>query len=85
MTYHLVSTQLNAFIQSRQKYSLKKRPDNPPKDLKLPEATIIEIMETITTNENNTNSKEPIHEPNDKEDLMNLFKQYPDFTPPTSD
>ena len=41
-------------------------------------------METITTNDNNTNSKEPTHKPTN-EDLMKLFKQYSDFTPPTFD
>ena len=70
---------------NRQKYSLKKKPDNPSKDLKSPEATINEIMETIITNKNNTNSKKPIHEPTNKEDLMNLFEQYSNFTPPILD
>ena len=33
-----------------------KNTDNPPKDLKSPEATKNEVMETITTNENNIDS-----------------------------
>ena len=41
-------------------------------------------METITTNENNTNSKEPIHEAT-KEYLLKLFEQYSDFILATSD
>ena len=59
--------------ENRQKYSLKKKPDKPPKDLKSTEATINEIKETITIDENKTDSYELIHEPTN-EDLMNLFK-----------
>ena len=59
--------------------------DNPSKDLKSPEATINECMETITTNKNNTNSTEPIHKLTDKEDLMNLTEEYSNFLPPTLD
>ena len=50
-----------------------------------PEATINETMETITTNENNTDSDKPTHESTVEEDLMSLFKQYSSFTPPISD
>ena len=42
-----------------------------------------EILETITTNENNTNSKEPIHEATKEEDLLKLFKQISYFTQAT--
>ena len=42
-------------------------------------------METITTNGNNTYSKESTHEPTNKEDLMNLSEQYSDFKPSTLD
>ena len=54
-------------------YSLKKKPDNKPEDLKSPEAIINEVMETIITNKNKTNSEEPIHKQTNEEDLMNLF------------
>ena len=72
-------------LENRQKYHLKKKSANPPKGLKSPEATINEITETITTNENNTNSKEPIQEPTNEEYLTTLFKQYSDFTPSIPD
>ena len=42
-------------------------------------------METITSNENDINSKEPKQELTDEEDLLNLFEQYSDFTQPKSD
>ena len=64
---------------------MKKKPDNSLEDLKSPEANINEIMETITTDENYTNSKEPIHETTNEEDLMNLFELYSDFTSHSSD
>ena len=44
------------FVRIGKKYSLKKR-DNPPEDLKSLKGTVNEIMETITSNENDTNSK----------------------------
>ena len=53
--------------------------------MKLPEPTVNEIMETITTDENNTNSKELIHEPPNEEEQMNLLEQYSNFTPTTPD
>ena len=40
-----------------EKYSLKKKPDKPPKDLKSPDITINEITEAITTI-HNTQSNE---------------------------
>ena len=52
--------------------------------LKSSEATMIEIMETITWNGNNIDSV-TTYEPTNKEDLMNLFKWYSDFTPLISD
>ena len=52
---------------------MKKKPDNRSKDLRSPEAISNEIMETITTNENNTDSKESTCKQSNKEDLMNLF------------
>ena len=60
-------------------------PDNPPKDFKLPDATINESLQIITTNENNVNSKYPIHEPTKEEILVHLFIQQSDFTPATLD
>ena len=62
---------------------MEKKTDNLPKDLKSSEATINEIMETFGTNENKTDSKESTHEPPNEEYVMNLFKQYSSFTPPT--
>ena len=43
-------------------------------------ATTNEIMKTINTNVNDTNSKESTHEPTNEEDLLNLSEQYSDFT-----
>ena len=63
---------------------MKKNTDNPDQDLKSPEATVNEIMETITSIENNTNSKGSTQESTNEEDLLNLFKQYSDFCWPTS-
>ena len=68
-----------------EKYNLKKETDNPPKDSKSGDVTINEIMETITSNENDANGKESAQESTNEEDLLNLFKQYSDFTQPTSD
>ena len=56
--YHLALTSLTAFMDKLRKYSLKKKPDKPHEDLKSPEATINETMETIAKNKNNTNSKD---------------------------
>ena len=58
------SDDIKLFLCKRKgkKYSMKKNPDNPPKDFKSPEAIINGIKETITTNEINTDSKESICE-----------------------
>ena len=69
MTYHLVSTPFTTFLEKGDKYSLKKKP---PKDLRSLDVTINEIMETITTNENNTDSDAQKHKPTNK-DLKNLY------------
>ena len=53
--------------------------------MKSPEATASESMDTITLNENDTNSKESTQETANKEDLLNQLKQYSDFTQPTLD
>ena len=42
-------------------------------------------MEIIIINENDTISKESTHEPTNEKDLLNLFKQYSDFSQPTLD
>ena len=55
--------------------SMKKKPDNPHKDVKSPEATIHENKETITTNEQITKSVEPTHKSTNEEDLVSLFEQ----------
>ena len=78
-------TSKHSLVKTCEKYSLKKKPDNSPKDLKASEATKTEIIETITTNKNNTYSKESTHKPTNEEDLNNLFEQYSSLTPPTSD
>ena len=72
-------------MKKGKKYILKKKTGNSPKDLKSPEATINEIMETITTNGNGTNSKESTHESTNEENLLNIFEQYSNFSHPTSD
>ena len=70
--------------EDMQIYSLRKKTDNPPTVSKLLEVTINEIMETITSNENDINHKQPTQE-STNEDLLNLFKQYSDFAQSTSD
>ena len=42
-------------------------------------------MKTLTSNENDTNSKESTQELTNDEDLLHLFKQYSEFAQPTSD
>ena len=62
-----------------EKYSLTKKTDNSPEDLKSPEATVNESSETITSTDNDTNSKESTQESTNKDDLLNLFQQFYDF------
>ena len=49
------------------------------------ETTLNEILETITSNENGTNSQVSTQESTNEEDQPNLFMQYSDFTQHTSD
>ena len=53
--------------------------------MKSPEATVNEIMETITSNENDTSSKESTWESTNEDYLLNPFKQYVDFAKATLD
>ena len=73
MTHHFASTLFKYFLGKIGKHSFKKKTGNPPKDSKSSEATINEIMETITSKENDVNSKTPTQESTNEEDLLNLL------------
>ena len=72
-------------ISIGEKYSFKKKSTNQHECLKLPDATVNEVMESLTTTNNYQISQDPIRDSTDEDDLMKLFDQSSGFTLPTSD
>ena len=59
--------------EDKQKIQLKKRTYNPSKDAKSCKTTVYEILDTITSNEDDINNKVPKQELNSEDDLLHLF------------
>ena len=85
MTYYLVSTPSMLFWEDRQNIQLKKEKRQSTLRKKSLEITVNKILETITSNGNDINNKVPTQETTNEEYLLNLFKQYSNFTQQTSE
>ena len=71
--------------QMGEKYSFKKKSNSQHEIPKLPEPTLNEVMESITTNEDYSTTQEPRSNATNEDNLMKLFNQFSSLTLPMSD